>query len=202
LIFALFLTLNCLKVRQSKEKLDKLMKGLNHKSKFIQTEESVHTDSKAESKQEEELSGFQSLIKMISTYSDDFMHHRDPPELRKLRQGVLSSAFPKSRRDLAKLNIYEKRSDGSLTRYFDEPWRFCIYPFAEVNIMTFCDQNFMKVSPTRASQCKHLHCVNCCNHMLLALRYATQMSIVSEVIKLNDDMGFNKIKQFIGVDKL
>jgi hypothetical protein len=43
-------------------------------------------------------------------------------------------------------------------------------------------------------------CINCCNHLLLTLKYSASQSIVSEVLGLNDDAGFNKMKGFITTD--
>jgi len=66
--------------------------------------------------------------------------------------------------------------------------------------MTYCDNTFKKVSANRAMECKHMMCINCCNHIQLILKYVTSQSIVSEVLKLNDDSGYNKIKAYVTND--
>jgi len=39
--------------------------------------------------------------------------------------------------------------------------------------MTYCDQNFLKISPNRSNRCKHMMCTNCCGHSKLILKYIT-----------------------------
>jgi hypothetical protein len=34
--------------------------------------------------------------------------------------------------------VAEKRKEGKLTKYIDKPYRFCIFPYSEINAMTFC----------------------------------------------------------------
>lgn len=84
---------------------------------------------------------------------------------------MLSKAFPKARRDLAKKELYKKRSKGEIAKFYDKPWRFCVFPYFEINAMTYCDENYLKISAERMTQCKHLHCINCCNHILLIFKY-------------------------------
>lgn len=117
--------------------------------------------------------GFVNLITKISTYADELMHTREDPQTRKMKQGVLGNSFPKLRRELAEAAIADARTEGWYTKYLQDPWRFCVYPFFEINIMVFCEQNFLKISAERCTQCKHLHCINCCNHLLLVLKFAT-----------------------------
>jgi hypothetical protein len=66
--------------------------------------------------------------------------------------------------------------------------------------MTYCENTFKKISPTRAMECKHMMCINCCNHLQLILKYVTSQSIVSEVLGLADDSGYNKIKGYVTND--
>lgn len=69
--------------------------------------------------------------------------------------------------------VEERRKKGTLTKFITSPYRFCLYPYSEINAMTFCDNTFKKVSNTRAMECKHMMCINCCNHLLLILKYIT-----------------------------
>jgi hypothetical protein len=56
-----------------------------------------------------------------------------------LKAGVLSASFPKERRDLLAKDKLLKRKEGRLVKYLHDPYRFCIYPYFEINIMKYCD---------------------------------------------------------------
>jgi hypothetical protein len=45
-------------------------------------------------------------------------------------------------------------------------------------------------------------CLNCCGHMILILKFITSQSIVSDIIGLSDDSGFNKIKGFVNTEDI
>lgn len=92
--------------------------------------------------------------------------------------------------------IEEKRNNPYHVMDIVKLYRFCLYPVSPINAYKYCER-FKKDSMLRYSECKHLNCVNCCNHLLLIMKYIVSQSIVSEILSLNDDLGFNKIKKFV-----
>jgi len=112
------------------------------------------------------------MIKKIHEFADDIARHLEPPEKRRLKAGVLSDVYPKEQRDLANAAIIERRKDAYHVRALHKLYRFCLYPVSKINVYKFCER-YMPISMTRYGECRHLNCVNCCNHLLLIMKYIT-----------------------------
>jgi len=78
-----------------------------------------------------------------------------------------------------------------------EPWRHCVYPVSTVNMLSYCISTFSSLGQTRLTECKHSMCTNCCNHVILGLKYAVDQSSVGEAMGLQGTGGYRKIKAFI-----
>lgn len=136
------------------------------------------------------------MIKKIHEYAEEIHKKLEPPDVRKVRAGVLSDIYPKAMRERSEAWIVEKRKDAYAVLDLTKLYRFCLYPIGKINAYKFCEK-YKKVSMVRYGECKHLNCVNCCNHLLLIMKFIASQSIVSEILKLNDDSGFNRIKQYV-----
>lgn len=132
------------------------------------------------------------MLKKIYEYAEEIRKSLPPPDVRRIRAGVFSDIYPKDMRERAEENILKKREEAYDVRMLTKPYRFCLYPISKINALRYCEK-FKKISLVRFDECRHLNCLNCCNHLLLIMKYVTGQSIVSEILGLNDDAGFNKI---------
>lgn len=96
----------------------------------------------------------------------------------------------------------EKLKNGFYLKLVAEPYRYCLFPFSEINAMNYCDNTFKKISDSRALICKNMMCINCCNHLLYTAKEIVDKSMVSTTLELNDDRGFNKMKGVFTMDMI
>lgn len=136
----------------------------------------------------------------IYDYAKELSRQKEDPTVRRLKQGMLPSYFPKSQREAAEKMRKERKKDGVLLRMIDSVYRFCVYPVGEVSSVSYCAQSFDAISKKRGVDCKHAMCTNCCNHLLLVMKYVASRSVVSQSLGLSDDSGFNKMKKVVSND--
>ena len=92
---------------------------------------------------------------------------------------MLPSFFPKSQREAAEKLRKERKKAGVLVRSIDKVYRMCMYPIGDVSAISYCSQTFDAQSKLRGLDCKHAMCINCCNHLLLVMKYTASRSVVS-----------------------
>lgn len=83
-------------------------------------------------------SPFQALQQKIFGYAKELSRQKEDPTVRKLKQGLLPSYFPKSQREAAEKMRAERKKSGELMRLIDSVYRFCVYPTNEVSAFSYC----------------------------------------------------------------
>lgn len=131
----------------------------------------------------------------IMAIAEEKMKSSDLMRKKKLA-GVLPEGYPEETVKAALATRNNKKVWNPILRSPTELYRMCLYPYAKVNYVKWCNNNFFGAK-NKGDTCRYSFCEVCCDHLAFVYQNAAEKNLIGELLQLNQEQGIKSIKDVV-----
>ncbi len=135
---------------------------------------------------------YERVLKYIREYATTSSSQSNVNKKKKLA-GALGPSYPKALRAKAKRQHYNKKTWNKIMLYPAKVFKFCIYPFYELNYSKWCEEKYSSDLKKKIN-CQHTMCAVCCDNLQIMYRNQADNNVLGDLLKLSKTSGFAKIQ--------
>jgi hypothetical protein len=115
---------------------------------------------------------------------------------KKKQNGALPEGFPDDLIAKAEESRKDTKKWKPIMGIPVELHRICLYPYAKINYVKWCDNNFYG-SKNKDDSCLYNFCQVCCDNLPFVYQNAAEKNLIGELLQLNQEQGIKSMKELI-----
>jgi len=145
-----------------------------------------------DSKEASDIVTYKRIVSYIHEYALVATARSDVNKKKRI-SGALDPNYPKALRMKARKMHFNKKIWNKLMLYPAKVYKFCIYPFYDLNYVKWCEEKYNE--PKKQINCQATFCAVCCDNLQIMFRNQADGDVLGDLLLLSKASGYAKIQQ-------